>query len=71
MTFYTHGYNGVVFLTNEADLKANPMKLILLYEKLILAIRRDLGHNNKGLKTGDVLALFVNDIDQHLTTKGS
>ena len=58
-------------LTNEADLKANPMKLILLYEKLILAIRRDLGHNNKGLKTGDVLALFVNDIDQHLTTKGS
>jgi hypothetical protein len=57
--------------TSEADVKANPMKLMLLYEQLILTIRRDLGHRNKNLDTGDVLALFVNDIDQLLKGKAS
>lgn len=56
--------------TSEADARANPMKLMLLYEQLILTIRRDLGHKNKNLGTGDVLALFVNDIDQVLKRKG-
>jgi hypothetical protein len=55
----------------EAGLNANPMQLLLLYEQLILTIRRDLGHRNKSLATGDVLALFVNDIDQQLKGKGS
>lgn len=36
--------------------------LVLLYEKLVLAIRRDLGHRNGGLVQGEVLALFVNDV---------
>jgi len=57
--------------TDAADLEANPMRLMLLYEQLILTIRRDLGHRNKSLATGDVLALFVNDIDQQLKGKGS
>jgi uncharacterized protein YneF (UPF0154 family) len=57
--------------TDEAAMKANPIKLMLLYEELIFAIRRDLGHKNKGLATGDILALFVNDIDQHLPKKDS
>ena len=26
-------------------------------------IRKDLGHKNRGLKRGDILSLFVNDID--------
>ncbi len=39
---------------------------LFLYEDLILQIRRDLGHKNKNLKTGDVLSLFINDIDEHL-----
>jgi hypothetical protein len=51
---------------NAEALKANPMKLLLLYEQLILTIRRDLGHKNRNLGAGDVLALFVNDIDQQL-----
>lgn len=51
---------------NEEELKANPIKLMLLYEQLILTIRRDLGHKNNNLGAGDVLALFVNDIDQQL-----
>ncbi|MBC7782752.1 MAG: hypothetical protein H7144_02850 [Burkholderiales bacterium] len=51
-------------------LKADPLKGLFLYEELILAIRRDLGHKNKSLKRGDVLRLFVNDIDVHLLPAG-
>jgi len=57
--------------TDPADLKAHPMNLMLLYEKVILTIRRDLGHNNRNLDTGDILALFINDIDQQLARGGS
>lgn len=45
---------------------ADPVELILLYEQLILAIRRDLGHKNKNIKQRDILALFINDIDNAL-----
>ncbi|MBZ5632621.1 MAG: hypothetical protein LAO55_05765 [Acidobacteriia bacterium] len=53
-------------LTDDAAVKANPLKAMFLYEELIFTIRRDLGHKNKALVKGDILALFVNDIDQHL-----
>lgn len=32
-------------------------------EKLFLALRRDLGLSNKGLAEGDLLRLFINDLD--------
>jgi len=57
--------------TNQEALKQSPMLALILYEDLILAIRRDLGHKNKDLKRGDVLRLFVTDIDQHLPKAGS
>jgi hypothetical protein len=53
-------------LIDQAAMKAAPMKSMFLYEDLIFAIRRDLGHRNKALVTGDILALFVNDVDQYL-----
>lgn len=37
------------------------------FEELILAIRKDLGHNGRKLKRGSILSLFVTDIDRHLT----
>lgn len=54
---------------NAEKSKINPIEFLLLYEQLILTIRRDLGHKNRNLSTGDVLALFVNDIDQQLKGK--
>ena len=45
---------------------ASPKEIIFLSEKLLFAIRRDLGHKNKNLKQGDLLSLFITDIDQHL-----
>ena len=52
--------------TDDAATKANPFGLMFSYEQLILAIRRDLGHKNKALSTGDILRLSINDIDQYL-----
>jgi hypothetical protein len=46
----------------EASRAAPPQGLVAL-EKVLLAIREDLGHDNSGLKQGDVLRLFVNEED--------
>ena len=35
-------------------------------EKIFYAIRHDLGHKNKNLERGDILRLFINDIDEVL-----
>jgi len=36
-------------------------------EKLLLAIRKDTGHKNKGLNRGDLLGLFINDIHKYVS----
>ncbi len=38
-------------------------------EELLIEIRKDLGHSNRGLNKGDVLRLMVNDIDDYLDKK--
>lgn len=50
---------------DEEKAKANAHHVMFLYEDLIKAIRRDLGHKNKGLERGDLLALFITDIDRY------
>lgn len=30
-----------------------------------MAIRKDMGHKNKGVTKGDLLGLFINDIDKY------
>lgn len=42
---------------------------LFLIENVLFAIRSDVGHSNKGLKKGDLLTLFINDIDKALTTQ--
>ena len=44
----------------------DPAKSLFVLENMLFAIRRDLGHKNKNLTQGDILALFVTDIDKHL-----
>jgi hypothetical protein len=39
---------------------------INILENLLLTIRKDMGHNNKNLQQGDILSLFINDIDEVL-----
>lgn len=54
------------YAINQDMMKTNPLGLMFLYEEVIYQIRRDLGHSNVGLKRGDILKLFINDIDNHL-----
>ncbi len=40
--------------------------IVFEVEKLLLAIRKDLGHSNKNLSKGKLLSAFINDIDQYI-----
>lgn len=44
----------------------NPEQILFEVENLLLAIRKDLGHSNKGLTKGKLLGVFVNDIDKYI-----
>jgi len=43
-----------------ASLKKPEPNILFLFEKVVWAMRRDLGHKNKGLGEGDLLRMFVN-----------
>jgi hypothetical protein len=42
------------------------MKTMLQMEQLLIAIRKDTGLKNKEHKRGDILKLFINDVDRYL-----
>jgi hypothetical protein len=37
---------------------------LFMFEQVLMVIRRDLGHANKDLVRGDLLALWINDVDE-------
>lgn len=41
---------------------------LFLIENVLFAIRSDMGHSNKGLKQGDLLTLFINDMDKAMAS---
>ena len=45
---------------------ASGLETVVAVESLLYAIRADVGHNNKNLKTGDLLSIFINDIEAFL-----
>jgi hypothetical protein len=72
MIFFTHatekliiwGADDVLLKFNRFRKGAGEMpRMLFLFEDLLVAIRRDLGHNNRNFKKGSVLGLFINDID--------
>jgi hypothetical protein len=49
-----------------------PLDYMFMMEDLLTAIRKDLGHSGGGITKGDLLGLYINDIDDHLpASKGS
>jgi hypothetical protein len=46
---------------------ADPMAGMRLLEEFIFAVRKDLGLERKNLKEGDLLRLFINDLDKSTT----
>jgi len=47
--------------TDEAD-----PSLLLRWEKVLLAIRKDLGHSNSDLEPGDLLRIYIYDVDKYV-----
>lgn len=45
--------------------KPNPEELLLAMEKVLIQLRRDMGQG-RGIRQGDLLKLFINDIDDWL-----
>ena len=46
--------------------KDDNVALIFAWEELLRAIRRDLGHDDSGLPRGELLRVFMDDLDQFL-----
>lgn len=44
----------------------NPTDNLFILEEIIFEIRNDMGQKRKGLKKGDILSFFVNDIKEYL-----
>ena len=49
----------------QRESRADLVRLMSVYENMILAIRKDLGHKNKDLRRGDILSLNLNDVDEY------
>ncbi|HEY0321758.1 MAG TPA: hypothetical protein VGC66_12425 [Pyrinomonadaceae bacterium] len=43
-----------------------PVMNLIAIEKILYAIRADMGHKNKDMRQGDLLAIFINDIHTYL-----
>lgn len=43
----------------------NSIKQMLVLEEMFYEFRKDIGHSNKDLKRGDILSLFINDLDKY------
>jgi hypothetical protein len=61
--FYKFRMAGVEMQTG-----APSIEIMFRVEDMLFAIRKDLGHKNKGMKQGKILGLFVNDIQDYLKT---
>lgn len=42
-----------------------PTKVLATVEDLLFAIRKDLGHKHVGIKRGDILRLYINDLNDY------
>jgi len=60
-----HGPTPVVMAWNAWSRAANPVTpaTFIAWENVLRAVRRDLGHDNSELPSGDLLRLFVNEDD--------
>ncbi|MBD2246787.1 hypothetical protein [Nostoc sp. FACHB-888] len=49
-----------------SDSYTSSIETMLFFERMLLDIRKDLGHSNRNLKTCSILGIFVNDIEEFI-----
>lgn len=57
------------FKRRAAEAEADPISAMFGFEHVLRAVRADLGHKSGNLAKGDLLGLFVNDIDEYLPSE--
>ncbi len=63
----TYGSNAVIKKLGEMRLKlSNNPEAMFVVEDVMVEMRKDLGHSKWGYTKGDILRLFINDIDNYL-----
>lgn len=48
--------------------ETSPLAFLSLLEDLLIEIRKDLGHKNKGFSRGSLLGLFITDLEKHISS---
>ena len=43
------------------EYKDEPTRILIIFEKVVLSMRVDLGHKNKNINSGDILTTFITD----------
>ncbi|PSL11113.1 hypothetical protein EI53_00139 [Fusobacterium naviforme] len=56
----------LVFRERSQKTNISPTENLFILEDIIFEIRHDMGHKKRGLKRGDILAFFINDIKEYL-----
>ena len=51
----------IKFSKRKDSTKEENARVLIAFENLLLDFRKDIGHDNKKLTTGDILSLFIND----------
>jgi hypothetical protein len=52
--------------TGAAQARSDQVAAVFAWEEMLRAIRRDLGHDDPDLPRGELLRVFLNDLDEHL-----
>lgn len=50
---------------SEEEASFEKTRMLLSFENLLLEFRKDIGHKNKDFQRGEILSLFINDIEEH------
>ena len=56
----------LAFCKISQEQNGNPTDNLFILEEIIFEIRKDMGQKKSGLEKGDILAFFVNDIEDYL-----
>ncbi len=58
-----------IFKSLHEGSNSQPAMTLVAIERILYAIRADMGHKNKGLGQGDLLAIFINDVHSYLKSQ--
>lgn len=62
--FYAFQFQTRVLAANQGS-QSDMVKTMVVFDRLLQAIRTDLGHETKNLKPGAIISLFINDFDKY------